>query len=279
MADCLPRATQEIGTLIVKFRDNHIMTTIFLIYGLSFLVLGLTIFAQLRQDSRFNLLSIIWSLAVFGILHGFLEWMELWTMARGENPSMNVAKPLVLLVSYLFLFEFGRRIVRDSLPATVRASASGGLLDARILVFLLCGILVAATLSDHFFSSLVIWTRYLLGFFGSTLAGAGFLLHYHFRIKPTVTQREFLTIQHASYVSAFAFIAYGIFGGLVVPRAPWFPANWLNQENFQEVLGMPVQLFRAACAMLVTVFVTHILLELHIYDLTHPDTVGGNEKQ
>ncbi|HUW51595.1 MAG TPA: hypothetical protein VMV75_11340 [Sulfuricella sp.] len=253
------------------------MDIIFLIYGLSFVVLGLAIFVLPREKSRFNLVGFIWLLAVFGIIHGFLEWMDLWTRVRGENPSLNAAKPFVLLVSYLFLVEFGRRLVRDSLPATVRSSAARWLLDARIHVFLLGGTLVAATLSDNFLQALVIWSRYLLGFPGSTLAGAGFLLYYRFRIQPTLTQRKFLSIQYACYVAAFAFIAYGIFGGLVVPRAPWFPADWLNQEDFLEVLGAPVQLFRAVCAVLVAISVTHILLELSIHDLTHHTTAGGNE--
>ncbi len=245
------------------------MDIIFLIYGLSFLVLGLAIFAQPRKESRFNLVGFIWLLAVFGIIHGVLEWMDLWTMMRGEDTSLNAAKPFVLLVSYLFLFEFGRRIVRDSLPATVHFFAAKRLLGAGIHVLLLGGILVAATLSDKFLPALVIWARYLLGFFGSALAGAGFLLYFRFRIQPAFTQRKFLPIQYASYVAAFAFIAYGIFGGLVVPRAPWFPANCLNQENFLEVLGVPVQVFRAACALLVAISVTHILLELRIRDLNH----------
>ena len=254
------------------------MDVIFLIYGLSFLVLGLSIFAQRRKESHFNLVGFIWLLAVFGIIHGFLEWMDLWTRVNGENPPLNTAMPFVLLVSYLFLFEFGRRIVRDSLPATVRSSAARWLLDFRIHIFLSGGIMVGATLSDHFLPALVIWSRYLLGFPGSTLAGAGFLLYYRFRILPTLTQRESLQIQYASYIAAFAFIAYGIFGGLVVPRAPWFPANWLNQESFLEVLGIPVQVFRAACAVLMAISVTHILLELSIHDLTRQSTAGGNEK-
>jgi hypothetical protein len=252
------------------------MDIIFLIYGLSFLALGLTIFVQPRGESRFNLVGFIWLLAVFGFIHGSLEWMDLWTMVRGANPFLNAAKPFVLLISYLFLFEFGRRIVRDSLPATVRSSAARWLIDARIHVFLLGGILVAATLSDKSLPALVIWSRYLLGFPGSTMAGAGFLLYCRFCIQPTMTQREFLPIQYACYVSAFAFIAYGIFGGLVVPRAPWFPANWLNQEDFLAVLGVPVQLFRAACAVLVTFSVSYILIGLRIHDLTHRTTAGGN---
>lgn len=253
------------------------MDIIFLIYGLSFLVLGLTIFVLPREDSRFSLVGSIWLLGVFGISHGCLEWMDLWTMkVCGANPFVDAAKPFVLLVSYFFLVEFGSRLVRDSLPATLRASAVRWLLDARIHISLLGGILVAAYLSDNFLPSLVIWSRYLLGFPGSILAGAGFLLYCHYRIRPVLTQTEFLPMKHACYVAAFAFIAYAVFGGLVVPRAPSFPANWLNQENFQVVLGVPVQLFRAACALLVTMAVTHILLELRIYDLAHRATGGGN---
>ena len=159
------------------------MNVIYLIYGLSFLALGIAILLQPRKRERFELHSIIWLLAVFGILHGSLEWMELWTMIRGPNPYLNVLTPFLLLVSYIFLVEFGRRIIRTTLPS----SLARRLLDVRMPVLLIGSLLFAAVLSDNLLAAVALWSRYLLGFTGSLLAGVGFLLYYRRRI-----QTEFL---------------------------------------------------------------------------------------
>jgi signal transduction histidine kinase/CheY-like chemotaxis protein len=240
------------------------MDIIFLIYGLAFLALGLAILVQPHEESHFRLAGFIWMLAAFGFIHGILEWMDMWTVIHGASPFVTATKPFVLLVSYIFLLEFGRRIVRESLPAKMLPTVAEWLLDARIHAFLLGVILVGAALSDNFLATLVIWSRYLFGFPGATLAGAGFLLYFHYRIQPTLAERESISMQYASYVCAFAFIAYGILGGLVVPHAPWFPANWLNQEAFLANIGIPVQLFRAACAVLVAISVGYLLQVFHI---------------
>ncbi|MCX7194203.1 MAG: hypothetical protein NTY60_11405 [Proteobacteria bacterium] len=253
------------------------MNIIFLIYGFSFLALGMVILAQPQIKSCFKLFDFIWLLAAFGIIHGALEWMDLWTMVRGENSYLNAAKPFFLLVSYVFLVEFGRRIVIDALP--LPSSAVRWLLDASIHMLLLGGILLAVVSSDDSIAALVVWSRYLLGFVGSTLAGAGFLLYCRFHIQSSLTQKEFRSIKYACYVAALAFIAYGVFGGLVVPRAACPPANWLNQENFMAVTGVPVQLFRAGCALLVAISVTHILFELRIHELTRNITGEFNDPE
>src|SRR5712664_4491612 len=63
---------------------------------------------------------------------------------------------------------------------------------------------------------------------------------------------------------AAVFALYAFFAGLVVPRAPFFPASVLNYATFKDAVGIPVQLFRAACALLMAYFITSIL---NIFDL------------
>ena len=242
------------------------MDVIYLTYGLSFLALGIAIMLQLHKSDRFELCAIIWLLATFGILHGSLEWMDLWTMIRGENPFLTILKPFLLLISYLFLVEFGRRLVRTAL----HLSKVRRLLDVRMYFFLIGGLLLAVSWSDHFLAALVLWSRYLVGFTGSMLASIGFLLYYRRCILAELLQNASLSLKYASYAAAFSFITYAVFGGLVVPAAPWFPANWLNQESFLVVSGIPVQFFRAACALLAVISVTHIMFELRILNLINP---------
>ncbi|MDH5647375.1 MAG: PAS domain S-box protein, partial [Candidatus Heimdallarchaeota archaeon] len=55
------------------------------------------------------------------------------------------------------------------------------------------------------------------------------------------------------------FIVYGIVGGLIVPAADFFPADILNYDNFLAATQIPVQVIRAASAIIVAFSVTHIL--------------------
>ena len=92
------------------------MDIVFLIYGLSFLALGLVIVVWPREESRFALAGFINWLAAFAFVHGILEWTDLWRVVRGDNPALAATRPFILLASYVLLCEFGRRLLRASLP-------------------------------------------------------------------------------------------------------------------------------------------------------------------
>ncbi len=242
------------------------MDIIFLVYGLAFLAMGLVIVIRQGQESRLELSGILWLLAAFGFTHGFLEWTDLWKIIRGDTPGLAAARPALLLLSYLLLFEFGRRLVLISLPAASKAKPACRLLSAWIYIPLLGGIMGGMALSGQPALAMAIWSRYLAGFFGSALAGAGFYLYWRNRLEPTIPDSDLRAIRIGSQVAAASLIAYAILGGLVVPRADWFPASAVNQENFLAIFGVPVQLLRAACAVLVAVSVGVLLRVFYLED-------------
>ena len=53
------------------------MDIVFLIYGLAFLVLGITIVIRPTEGSRFEFARLSLWLAGFAFAHGTLEWMDL----------------------------------------------------------------------------------------------------------------------------------------------------------------------------------------------------------
>jgi len=238
------------------------MDIIFLIYGLSFLVLGLVLVIWPKHDSRFDLATLSLWLAAFAFVHGALEWTDLWRVVRGDTATLAALRPFVLLASYLLLYEFGRRLIAASLLAP--SAFTRALLSSPLHIVLLAGVAAGSLGGDGFLLNLTIWSRYLYGFPASLLAGIGFLLYCRNRIQPTLEHDEFRPVWRACLLAGVAFIAYGIFGGLVVPRADWAPAAWLNQESFQENSGIPVQLFRAACAVAVAFSVAYILRVFHL---------------
>ncbi|MBE9472362.1 MAG: sensor histidine kinase, partial [Chloroflexi bacterium] len=50
----------------------------------------------------------------------------------------------------------------------------------------------------------------------------------------------------------FALGFFALFGGLIGPAAPFFPASWLNQEALLRALGIPISLFRGLCGIAIT---------------------------
>ncbi len=236
---------------------------VFFVYGLSLILLGIVVTVRPREDSRFELARFIWLLAGFAFLHGMLEWAYLWKVVRGDNPGLEVARPVFLFLSYIFLFEFGRRLLLASLlpESTSRLTA---LLSPFSFFILLSALLLAVGFADGKAEALEIGARYLLGFSGSTLTGCGFYLYCKNRIRLVLVGREFPPIRNACHLAALSFVAYGCLGGLVVPQTDWFPSVWLSQERFGEVVGLPVQVFRAACAIVVALSVTQLLWIFHI---------------
>ncbi|MDD5389966.1 MAG: PAS domain S-box protein [Gallionellaceae bacterium] len=238
------------------------MDIVFLIYGLAFLALGLVLVIWPTHDSRFDLASLSRWLAAFAFVHGALEWSDLWRVVRGDTAMLATSRPFALLASYLLLYEFGRRLIAASLLS--QGGFTRVLLAKQGHIVLLAGVAAGSLAGADFPLNLTIWSRYLYGFPASMLAGVGFLLYCANRIQPTLELHEFRPVWRACLVAGAAFIAYAVFGGLVVPRADWAPAAWLNQESFQESSGIPVQLFRGACAVAVAFSVAYVLRIFHL---------------
>ncbi len=87
---------------------------VFGIYGLSFFFMGIVILIQIqkRKDSSFKLSRVIGILAGFGLSHGLNEWLEMFAIIKGYHSEIfNLMQLMVLTLSYIFLFEFGRRLI------------------------------------------------------------------------------------------------------------------------------------------------------------------------
>lgn len=236
------------------------MDIIYLVYGLSFLVMGVVIVVRHEDDSRLELAGILWLLATFGFIHGLHEWMDLWRVVRGGSPALAAAQPVVLLVSYLPLFEFGRRLTRASLPdGRVRRSLGIGLYGP-----VLAGVFAGTLLSEQPMLAMDIWSRYLIGFTATLLTGIGFCWSDHSRALAGGAAREIRRVRLAAHAAGIAFLAYALFGGLIVPAAPWGPAAIVNQDSWLAAVHLPVQFFRALCAAVVAASVTVLLEVFHL---------------
>jgi signal transduction histidine kinase len=60
-------------------------------------------------------------------------------------------------------------------------------------------------------------------------------------------------------VAGIALGFFSLFGGLIGPAAPFFPANWFNEELLLQVTGIPVSVFRGLCGIGMTYGVARAL--------------------
>ena len=242
---------EAIGQLLVNELD-----VVFFIYGLAVLIMGIAILLQPKRDSEHKIADIFWLLAIFGITHGANELLDMWAIIRGRHDVLDAVRWLCLVISYLFLFEFGRRFFRLNLanaPAWQKKTA--GLFGWWLLPLVSLMIFTGAYISHDFWKAGSILARYALGLPGGLLIGFCFLYEYKYEkeiLGPLRMKKYFMC-------AGAAFLTYGILGGLIVPKADFFPSNLLNTETFIAATGTPVQVFRGLCALAAAWSVSGIL--------------------
>ncbi|MCK5511890.1 MAG: PAS domain S-box protein, partial [Thermodesulfovibrionia bacterium] len=223
------------------------LDVVFFIYGLAFVTMGITVLVQPKKGSELEIANILWLLAAFGITHGLNELLDMWVIIKGRNSVLDTARWFILVISYIALFEFGRKLFNLSVSKSFKwRKKFSQLLSFWLLPTLVAFILIAGFTSSDFWKTGSIWTRYLLGLPGGFLIGFGFLGYYNSEKNMLKT----LKVKKYFLCAGGAFLIYGILGGIVVPKGNFFPANWLNTDSFLLTLKIPVQVFRTGCAII-----------------------------
>lgn len=229
---------------------------VYFVYGLAFVIMGLSILIISKKESEFKIANILWILALFGLTHGVNEWLDMWSIIKGQTLIFDFIRWVILIISFIFLFEFGSQLLRltgSENPNRRKKIAVSflHLLTPIISIF----VLITGITSFDFMITGNIWARYLLCFPGSSIIGFGFILYY----RKQKERLELLKVKKYFLWISLSFIAYGILSGLVVPKGNFFPANWLNFDSFISVVKIPVQVFRAICALIVAWSISGIL--------------------
>jgi diguanylate cyclase (GGDEF)-like protein len=236
------------------FKDN--LDIVFFLYGLAFFVMGVSILVQPRKDSAFKLADILWLLACFGLIHGINEWLDMWTIIKHQSTSLDLVRLFCLILSFIFLFEFGKRLFLQSLAGD--ASPWKGIAQSLSWgAYLVTGIIMLSSifLSADVWKTGSIWTRYLLAFPGALFTGVGFFAYYRFNEKALIQAK----VKNYFLWSGLAFILYGFVSGVVVPKGDFFPSSWVNNDSFFSAVHIPVQVFRSALAIVAALSVTKII--------------------
>ncbi len=244
---------------MAEFFTNRI-THIYFIYGLGFFSLGLAVALEAGRSSGSRLARAMWPLAVFGLAHGFHEWVEMFeqfgVLAYGFNSPAWLEWTRVGLLAFSFasLIAFGVRALTNSRRHPMRDVwvALGALVFYGIGVLFLGAWVGGAAPAWHHVSD--VWARYALGMPGALLAGMAFW-----------TQgRQLRSTENASFANDFVwaaitFFLYGLVGQIFVRPSLLFPSTFVNQDLFQSWFGFPVQAFRATLAVFMAIFVIRAL--------------------
>jgi diguanylate cyclase (GGDEF)-like protein/PAS domain S-box-containing protein len=188
-------------------------------YGLSFILLLPLCYFLNRRPQR--LLPWMW-LGLFGLTHGLHEWLELLSLELMQGPLLDLARIGLLIVSFVFLMEFGR-----AGTLSLRGRAPGRWIIAALLGLALLG-------GFGGFSGLCATSRYALGLVGGLWAGWAFFL----------ASQEAGLGKGVLLGAGLGMILYGLATGLVVSPAAFFPASWFNSKTFFQITGLPIQMVR-----------------------------------
>jgi hypothetical protein len=216
------------------------MDVIFFIYGFAFVIMGLAIFLQSKNNDLFKISNLLWLLAGFGFLHGANEWIDMWVILRGKSEILDYIRGTCLILSFSFLLSFGVETIL--LYSSIKHKKLIKLLPLIISII----VLVIGIVSNDFWRYVNLSSRYFLGFPGGILTGIGFHMFYK--------QQKYIfnNLSLNKYFTGIIIVSilYGIFGGLVVPQADFFPANTINITTFLNIVGLPVQIIRTICAII-----------------------------
>ncbi len=224
------------------------MIFIWFIYGLAFFTLGLVIIVYPKKPSMFKLANHLWLIAGFGLLHGINEWLDMF-IAIGEPLPPEILRPLrmfTLVVSFLFLLRFGTKVIAEDKKKLRYLEA------LPIVLFVTWAVIFV--LSSQKFLVGDISARYLLCAPGTTLTSLALFLQI-----PQFKETKLLNVVRNLKLTAITFLFYAVLAGLIVKK-PLFPfAKFLTYDVFRDTFGAPVQIFRAACAVVLACSTAYVL--------------------
>jgi PAS domain S-box-containing protein len=207
------------------------MDYIFFFYGLGFILLAAAAWGLNCIEKQ----QVPWKwLCLFGLVHGINEWLDLFAFSLKDSPVFYFVRLIVMILSFLFLLEFGR-----AGSMTFHKNGPGRWIFIPLLLLVGFGAFAGV-------SGLNAVARYALGLTGG-LWTAAVLWRYRHTAHPR---------SQSLSMAALSMGLYGLATGVVVPYADFFPAAFLNQASFLSFTGFPIQLFRGilACTAAATIW-------------------------
>lgn len=249
--------------LVGKFMTENLVI-IFFIYGLAFFTFGTAVLLSSLRPTSLKFARYLPWLAVYGFAHGFHEWGEMLILIPQyrflASSWLYTTIDILLLVGApltLFIFGIGLLITINERFRSFRIIPVVFYSAWAVVV-----IVYLATTGFGLEQGLVISDvlgRYLLIFPGALIAGFALFLQ-----NGVFSKQSFGITSRSLFIAAIALWLMGVFSGLVVPYAPFFPASVINNNSFLSLTGFPIQILRTVAALLIAF---GILRAMHVFNI------------
>ena len=203
---------------------------IYFVYGVSFLVMSYLILNGIKKATAISLVATFYMLAFFGITHGFVELVD-WVRfilkvgGHGEIVVLTYLSQSLMIASFVLLLQFAVNLLTfKSGKKTAFRFIPAGLFVVYIAVLFFT--------NTRDISRAGLLARYGFGFAGALLTGIA--LSY---LANSIKALGDSTATGGLLVSAAGFGLYSIFAGIII----------------QPIAGLPIQLFRSACAFAIAI--------------------------
>jgi len=235
-------------------------------YGLSYFSLAVGVWLHRRNLGEHPVAKHLALLGLYSLFHGFSEWGEVFipiqsrVLAHETIHILQALHVLTLGISFLFLLEFGARLVSAVRGRIWRYVT---LLGGAVLVVLLIQVWVTLRVESsimHFWGLALVeaWIRHLLAIPAALLAAWGIYLQRQSGSPEKVSGAVLST----TVLMAGVLVGFAVVGGWIVPQCPILPGSHLNASVLYEQLGVQVQVIRAVLGLTLTGAVFHLLKEM-----------------
>jgi two-component system, NtrC family, sensor kinase len=228
---------------------------LYLLYGLAFFTLGVAILSRDVRFSELGIAKIIWLLALFGIIHGFHEWLELLEhlVPAIRTPVFSLFRLIVVSISFLFLLYFGLFLNIIAFYGDKALKSIPGGIKALIGISSLT--LIVAAIYFDLGNGKDINTRMFVALPGGLLSGIGLIMYSR-------TVRTFSKNVAINFIFAGSFmVCYAISSGII-------PSNVIV-----PFVGVKIILFRGVFAFFIMFFT---IRALSVFNLEQREII--NEK-
>ena len=227
------------------FANINPLYFLYLLYGASFLFLGVSIATKDMKGSDLRIADSLWLLGAFGFLHGAHEWLYLGTWIEGKNLSSQqilaarAADSALLVLSFIFLLQFGLSLLR--------VLDNRRMQWARTMPVVLFSLWIIYLLQQGFHLDIPFLRRANTGARYTFGIAGGFLTSYGLIAYARDTTAMSRAVSQRFYYAGISFIFYALLEGLFISgyRVP--------------VLRIPIELLRTIAAILIMYFVSRAL--------------------
>lgn len=224
---------------MVDWNDTTVRLMVYLVYGTSFIIMFLVLTLWKERVSQIEVMNNFKYLAAFGLIHGLTEYSDIPRMLAWQPTWVfDLIKLILVSCSFAALFVFGLSVVTagNDERRWLRGIPYGGLLMYFwLLIFVGLDYTNGGIGINYKVADLA--ERYSLGFFGAAISSFA-LLNLSKKMYAIVGEKAGQRFIYAG----LGFALYAIFGGLITT----------------SVLDVPVVVYRAATAVLITITVIGI---------------------